>query len=119
LRLLTLPPKVQKELESGGLSEGHGKVLLGAEQNKIDQLLEAVLAEGLSVRALEALLQEHKTQIQKNKKQKSRDEINLESALSSKLGSKVSIEDTKGKGKMVLKYYSYDELDGIIEKISS
>lgn len=119
LRLLTLPPKVQKELERGGLSEGHGKVLLGVEQNKIDQLLEAVLAEGLSVRALEALLQEHKTQIQKNKKQKSRDEINLESALSSKLGSKVSIEDTKGKGKMVIKYYSYDELDGIIEKISS
>lgn len=119
LRLLTLPPKVQKELERGGLSEGHGKVLLGVEQNKIDQLLEKVLAEGLSVRALEALLQEHKTQIQKNKKQKSRDEINLESALSSKLGSKVSIEDTKGKGKMVIKYYSYDELDGIIEKISS
>lgn len=119
LRLLTLPPKVQKELESGGLSEGHGKVLLGVEQNKIDQLLEVVLAEGLSVRALEALLQEQKPQTQKNKKQKSRDEINLESALSSKLGSKVSIEDTKGKGKMVIKYYSYDELDGIIEKISS
>ena len=119
LRLLTLPPKVQKELESGGLSEGHGKVLLGVEQNKIDQLLEVVLAEGLSVRALEALLQEQKPQTQKNKKQKSRDEINLESALSSKLGSKVSIEDTKGKGKMVIKYYSYDELDRIIEKISS
>ena len=119
LRLLTLTPKVQKELERGGLSEGHGKVLLGVEQNKIDQLLEKVLAEGLSVRALEALLQEQKPQTQKNKKQKSRDEINLESALSSKLGSKVSIEDTKGKGKMVIKYYSYDELDGIIEKISS
>ena len=119
LRLLTLPPKVQKELESGGLSEGHGKVLLGVEQNKIDHLLEMVLSEGLSVRALEALLQEHKTQTPINKKQKSRDEINLESALSSKLGSKVSIEDTKGKGKMVIKYYSYDELDGIIEKISS
>ena len=119
LRLLTLPPKVQKELERGGLSEGHGKVLLGVEQNKIDHLLEMVLSEGLSVRALEALLQEHKTQTPINKKQKSRDEINLESALSSKLGSKVSIEDTKGKGKMVIKYYSYDELDGIIEKISS
>ena len=119
LRLLTLPPKVQKELERGGLSEGHGKVLLGVEQSKIDHFLEMVLAEGLSVRGLEALLQDHKTQTQKNKKQKSRDEINLESALSSKLGSKVSIEDTKGKGKMVIKYYSYDELDGIIEKISS
>ena len=53
------------------------------------------------------------------KTQKTRDELNLESALSSKLGSKVTIEDQKGKGKMVIKYYSYDELDGIIEKFSN
>ena len=118
LRLLTLPPKIQKELESGRLTEGHGKVLLGVEPNKIDQVLEAVLKEDLSVRALEKML-EGTTSTNKNKKQKSRDELNLESALSSKLGSKVTIEDTKGKGKMVIKYYSYDELDGIIEKISS
>ena len=119
LRLLTLPPKIQNELEKGTLSEGHGKVLLGADQTKVDLLLEKVLAEGLSVRALENLLEKNKPQPNKNKKEKSRDEINLESALSSKLGSKVSIEDIKGKGKMVIKYYSYDELDGIIEKISS
>lgn len=118
LRLLTLPPKIQKELEKGTISEGHGKVLLGVEQNKVDQLLEKVVREGLSVRALEKLLEEQPSST-KNKKEKSRDELNLESALSSKLGSKVSIEDTKGKGKMVIKYYSYDELDGIIEKISS
>ena len=118
LRLLALPPKVQKELEKGTISEGHGKVLLGVEHNKVDQLLESVTREGLSVRALEKLLEEQPSST-KNKKEKSRDELNLESALSSKLGSKVSIEDTKGKGKMVIKYYSYDELDGIIEKISS
>jgi ParB family chromosome partitioning protein len=118
LRLLTLPPKIQKELEKGTISEGHGKVLLGAEQNKIEQLLELVLKENLSVRALEKHL-ESGTPTTKPKKEKSRDELNLETALSSKLGSKVTIEDTKGKGKMVIKYYSYDELDGIIEKISS
>ena len=50
---------------------------------------------------------------------KTTDERNLESALSSKLGSKVVIQDKDGKGKMVIKYYSYDELDGIIEKISA
>ena len=118
LRLLTLPPKIQKELERGTISEGHGKVLLGVEQNKIDQLLELVLRESLSVRALEKHLESSPTTT-KSKKEKSRDELNLETALSSKLGSKVTIEDTKGKGKMVIKYYSYDELDGIIEKISS
>jgi ParB family chromosome partitioning protein len=118
LRLLTLPPKIQKELEKVTISEGHCKVLLGVEQNKIEQLLELVLKENLSVRALEKHL-ESGTPTTKPKKEKSRDELNLETALSSKLGSKVTIEDTKGKGKMVIKYYSYDELDGIIEKISS
>ena len=117
LRLLTLPPKIQTALEKGLLSEGHAKVLLGAESNKIEALLDTIVQKQLSVRELEALVADKPTK-HYNKKEKSRDELNLESALSSKLGSKVTIEDKKGKGKMVIKYYSYDELDGIIEKIS-
>ena len=117
LRLLTLPPKIQTALEKGLLSEGHAKVLLGAESTKIEALLDTIVQKQLSVRELEALVAGKPTK-HYNKKEKSRDELNLESALSSKLGSKVTIEDKKGKGKMVIKYYSYDELDGIIEKIS-
>ena len=117
LRLLTLPPKIQTALEKGLLSEGHAKVLLGVESTKIEALLDTIVQKQLSVRELEALVADKPTK-HYNKKEKSRDELNLESALSSKLGSKVTIEDKKGKGKMVIKYYSYDELDGIIEKIS-
>ena len=117
LRLLTLPPKIQTALEKGLLSEGHAKVLLGFESTKIEALLDTIVQKQLSVRELEALVADKPTK-HHNKKEKSRDELNLESALSSKLGSKVTIEDKKGKGKMVIKYYSYDELDGIIEKIS-
>ena len=117
LRLLTLSPKIQAELESGNLTEGHAKVLLGVDAAQADTLLDTILKDGLSVRDLENLLTE-KTTTPTTKKPKSTDEKNLESALSSKLGSKVVIQDTNGKGKMVIKYYSYDELDGIIEKIS-
>jgi ParB family chromosome partitioning protein len=117
LRLLSLSPKAQTELEKGTISEGHAKVLLGTDLAKAEALLERILAEKLSVRDLEKLSQPTKTTY--NKTQKTRDELNLESALSSKLGSKVTIEDQKGKGKMVIKYYSYDELDGIIEKFSN
>tara|TARA_B100002019_G_C21121157_1_gene523389 strand:- start:18 stop:896 length:879 start_codon:yes stop_codon:yes gene_type:complete len=117
LRLLSLSPKAQEELEKGTISEGHAKVLLGVDPSKAATLLEKILAEKLSVRDLEKLSQPTKTTY--NKIQKTRDELNLESALSSKLGSKVTIEDQKGKGKMVIKYYSYDELDGIIEKFSN
>ena len=76
-----------------------------------------IISENLSVRDLEKQITENPSQTSKKEK-KSRDELNLESALSSRIGSKVTIEDKDGKGKMVIKYYSYEELDGIIEKIS-
>ena len=116
LRLLALSVKIQKEISSGNISEGHAKVLLGLETAKAEVLAERIVKENLSVRALENLLKEKTTKT--TNKEKTRDEINLESALSSKLGSKVTIDDKKGKGKLTIKYYSYDELDGIIEKIS-
>lgn len=116
LRLLTLSEIIQKEISSGNISEGHAKVLLGLETTKAEALAERIVEENLSVRALENLLKEKTTKT--TNKEKTRDEINLESALSSKLGSKVTIDDKKGTGKLTIKYYSYDELDGIIEKIS-
>ncbi len=117
LRLLTLSPKIQDEIDKGAISEGHAKVLLSVDGTKADQLLIRIISENLSVRDLEKKITESSPQTTKKDK-KSRDELNLESALSSRIGSKVTIEDKDGKGKMVIKYYSYEELDGIIEKIS-
>ena len=117
LRLLTLSPKIQDEIDKGAISEGHAKVLLSVDGVKAEQLLMRIISENLSVRDLEKQITENPPQTLKKEK-KSRDELNLESALSSRIGSKVTIEDKDGKGKMVIKYYSYEELDGIIEKIS-
>tara|TARA_Y200000002_G_C22640709_1_gene646837 strand:- start:524 stop:1393 length:870 start_codon:yes stop_codon:yes gene_type:complete len=117
LRLLTLSPKIQDEIDKGVISEGHAKVLLSIDGVKADQLLTRIISENLSVRDLEKQITNISPQTS-NKEKKSRDELNLESALSSRIGSKVTIEDKDGKGKMVIKYYSYEELDGIIEKIS-
>ncbi len=117
LRLLTLSPKIQDEIDKGAISEGHAKVLLSVDGIKAEQLLMRIISENLSVRDLEKQITESSPQTSKKEK-KSRDELNLESALSSRIGSKVTIEDKDGKGKMVIKYYSYEELDGIIEKIS-
>ena len=117
IRLLTLSPKIQDEIDKGVISEGHAKVLLSVDGVKAEQLLMRIISENLSVRDLEKQITESSPQTSKKEK-KSRDELNLESALSSRIGSKVTIEDKDGKGKMVIKYYSYEELDGIIEKIS-
>jgi len=99
------------------ISEGHAKILLGLDGNVAESMAKQIIENKMSVRDLESALKT-KTTSSTTKKPKTRDEINLESALSSKLGSKVTISDHKGKGKLTIKYFSYDELDGIIEKIS-
>ena len=54
LRLLQLPPSVQKLVRDGQLTEGHAKVLLGTPDRALQEALgRRVVAEGLSVRALE------------------------------------------------------------------
>tara|TARA_B100000575_G_scaffold246343_1_gene211319 strand:- start:397 stop:1266 length:870 start_codon:yes stop_codon:yes gene_type:complete len=117
LRLLTLPSKIQHFLSGDQISEGHAKILLGLDGNVAEAMAQRIIDNKMSVRDLESALKTNTTTTSE-KKPKTRDEINLESALSSKLGSKVTISDNKGQGKLTIKYFSYDELDGIIEKIS-
>lgn len=54
LRLLQLPVDVQRLIVEGRLSAGHGRVLVSVEADHRDELIQQVLAEGLSVRALES-----------------------------------------------------------------
>ena len=59
LRLLKLPLKVQHDLKVGLISTGHAKALLGVEDPALQEsLCDAVVAKGLSVRELEALVRE-------------------------------------------------------------
>jgi ParB family chromosome partitioning protein len=56
LRLLALPPKVRDAIQTGRLSEGHARALLGITSRQLQEDLAArIVAEGLSVRAVEAL----------------------------------------------------------------
>lgn len=57
LRLLRLPAKVQYDVKVGNISVGHAKVLLGLDDKSVqEQLSDTIIRDGLSVRALEALL---------------------------------------------------------------
>ncbi|MFM9141344.1 MAG: ParB/RepB/Spo0J family partition protein [Actinomycetota bacterium] len=57
LRLLNLPPSVQKKLTSGTLSMGHARALLGiSDSSEIERIANRIVAEGLSVRATEELI---------------------------------------------------------------
>ena len=70
LRLLKLPAKVQHDLKVGLLSVGHGKVLLGVEDQAIqEQLCDLVIKKGLSVRQLEEKIHELSVKEKPSKKE--------------------------------------------------
>ncbi len=123
LRLLELSDKVKAMLEERQLEMGHGRALL-AVTDPVQQYDAArqVVRKGLSVRATEQLVK-HMLGGGAGRKTKSRPAVDadirrLEIEVSEKLGAKVRVEHTKkGAGKLVIRYNSLDELDGILKHI--
>jgi len=120
LRLLDLDASVKNMVRDQVLSMGHARAILALSKDKQLMLANEVVAKGLSVRATESLVRDlQKPKSQKPFKQKTKDTdlLRLEEDLRQKLGASVVIEDKKGKGKLIIKYTSLDELDGILNKI--
>ena len=123
LRLLKLPAEIQQSVYGNGLSVGHARALLSVESpGEQKRLFDLAIKKGLSVRELEELVRTGgKDSARRAKTQKTRDHevAALEEQLQNTLGTKVSIQARKKKGKIVIEYYSLDDLDRIIAKIKS
>jgi ParB family chromosome partitioning protein len=127
IRLLKLPEAVQNALESGALSFGHGKVLLGlagfpehlerAAREIIDKQLSVRQTEELVVRLLNPQATEHKPE--KAARVLDPNVRDAERSLEQALGIKVEIRDRKGKGKIILKYGSLEDFDRIVEALAA
>lgn len=122
LRLLALQSEVQKMLEQKLFDMGHARALLGVPIE--DQLLaaKAIVKGKMSVRQAEQWVKrflENKEGAKKVSQKPNPDMLRLEASIANILGAKIKIQDTGGKGKVLIHYHSLDELDGIIEKIKS
>ncbi len=118
LRLLSLNFGAKQLLESGKIEMGHARALLGLPLEMQDQAAKEVYARQLSVRQTEALVRDYINPKKKVVKTiKSPDIRSLEESLSETLGTKVSVDDNKGKGKLVIEYKNLDVLDGILAHI--
>lgn len=112
LRLLNLPDDVQLLVRDGKLSAGHARALVTSED--AGALARKVVAEGLSVRQVEALTKRADAGPKPKAKSKGKDSDTeaLENDLSAALGMKVSIEyDGGGKGRVTVAYRNMDQLD--------
>ncbi|ROR99036.1 ParB family chromosome partitioning protein [Sinobacterium caligoides] len=120
LRLLSLGDEVRTLLEHGDLEMGHARALLGLTGAAQVKAAQQVLARGMSVRQTEALVRSMLSEQQSSTASVVVDSniSQLEESLAEKIGVPVQIQHgAKGKGKLVLKYNSLDELDGILAHI--
>ena len=118
MRLASLELEVQQLLERGDLELGHAKCLLALEGVVQVNAARTVAGVNMTVRQTEALvkkLQSANTAKPTTEVSNSPDIKHLEDQISEKIGAPVQIQHSaKGKGKLIFKYNSVDELDGIL-----
>lgn len=120
IRLLRLPDEVKEELLQGRISEGHARALLTLEEID-DQLkvLKAIVERGLNVRQTEEMVRRLAT----NSRPKPPDQFPtpetkaLENEFREALGTKVRLFRSKKGGKLVIRFYSEEELQAIYSLI--
>lgn len=119
LRLLNLPKEIQHALMSGKITEGHARtILVLKKEEKQMELFKSILEEGLNVRQVEGVTKGVK--VSKNyrvKKEIDPDLLNLENTIADNLNTKVKIRGIKNNGKILIDYYSEEELGQIVGKL--
>jgi len=121
LRLLQLPEPVREALASGSITEGHARAILMANgETQRLLLLERVLAGHLSVRDTEALAREMNAPTARTHASETvtdPDVERLEDAFRQALGTRVRLLKGRRGGRLVIHFFSDDELQGIYEAI--
>ena len=123
IRLLNLPPSVQKRVASGALSAGHARALLGlANQDEMERLATKIVTEGLSVRATEELIAIGVGGKKKSTKKSSGSSLGkyqeLEEQIGDALDTRVRIKGGKNGGKIEIEFADSEDLMRITRKLS-
>jgi ParB family chromosome partitioning protein len=123
LRLLNLPPSVQRRVAAGTLGAGHARALLAiSDPQEIERIAQRIINEGLSVRAVEEIIS--LTPRSSSKKSTSRKGASPEiqelgDRIGDALDTRVKIEMTKKSGRILIDFGSIEDLHRIIKKIES
>lgn len=121
VRLLSLPDPVIDSISEGELSMGHGRALLGLNlKENIEPLAQKIIEEKLNVRQVERLISQLNEAAEQHNEKKAAPKKDIfllerESVLRERLGTSVSIQRGKRKGKIEIEFYNDDDLDRIIE----
>jgi ParB family chromosome partitioning protein len=121
IRLMRLSPAVQRRVAAGVLSAGHARSLLSVDDADIqDRLAQRVVAEGISVRALEEIVavsdgESGRASRQVRRKPTAPGLVDLAERLSDRLETRVKVELGQRKGKITVEFASLDDLRRIVD----
>ena len=120
LRLLKLPPLVQRRVAAGVLSAGHARALLGlADGASMERLAQRIVAEGLSVRSVEEIVTlggEDAPRARKPRAGGRHPQLDdLASRLSDRFDTRVRIDLGQRKGKLTVEFASVEDLNRIVD----
>ncbi len=124
IRLLNLPPAVQKRVAAGVLSAGHARALLAVDDPEAqEQLAHRIVAEGLSVRAVEEIVALGARPAKGPRSPAAKAPVapalkDLADRLSDVFDTRVKVELGQRKGKIVVEFASLDDLERIIQSMS-
>jgi ParB family transcriptional regulator, chromosome partitioning protein len=123
LRLLRLPPLVQRRLAAGVLSAGHARALLGLEDSAaMERLAQRIVAEGLSVRSVEEIVAvgEDSEPAMHRPRAGNRMAVldDLAARLSDRLDTRVKIALGRRKGRLAIEFATVDDLQRIVQQIA-
>jgi ParB family chromosome partitioning protein len=124
LRLLALPEEIQKMLEDDKLTAGHARALLTvSDRRKQLSLAQTIISKGLSVREAEVLAKggpiKSTAASPKTPRQLDQHLTNIQNEIQRALGTRVRIvSQGKNKGKIEVEYYSADDFERILQKLS-
>ncbi len=124
LRLLDLEPEVQDAIETGRITEGHGRALLGLPAAGQRQLLALTIARGLSVRQLEELARRLRDEAggtprpAAGARQPDAEIERVEDELRRALGTKVRLARSRRGGRIIIEWYGNEELERLYERLT-
>ncbi len=118
LRLLKLPPTIQKGLKDNKIQMGHARSLIAIETSELQlKIYQLILVNKLSVRKTEELVRNLNKQKRSIPKEKTRTNNleKIESKLSSYFGTKITTQGDDKSGKIIIPYKSTNDLNRILE----
>jgi ParB family chromosome partitioning protein len=121
IRLLSLSDDIKTRLISGEISSGHARALLAIDDAKLQlKAMQEIIEKEMSVRETEKLIKQFTAQKkQKAPKRPDADYQAIEERFREIFGTKVKIMNNKKNGKILIEYYSQDELDRIINLVEN